>query len=41
MTENKGGRKQECVDLEAFILGFIYYQSLKSMEKVFFVSMEI
>jgi hypothetical protein len=36
-AEKKGGSKQECVNLEAFIFDFIYYQSLKSMEVVFFL----
>jgi hypothetical protein len=35
-AENKGGSKQECVNLEAFIFDFTYYQSLKSIEVVFF-----
>ena len=35
-AENKEG-KQECVDLEAFIYDFTYYESLKSMEIVFFI----
>jgi hypothetical protein len=39
-AENKEG-KQECVDLEAFIYDFTYYESLKSMEIVFFIWMEI
>jgi hypothetical protein len=39
-AKNKGGSKQECVNLEAFIFDFTYYQSLKSMEIVFFLWME-
>jgi hypothetical protein len=38
-AENKGG-KQECVNLEAFIFDSTYYPSLKSIETVFFLSME-
>jgi hypothetical protein len=40
-AENKEGRKQECVNLEAFIFDFTHYQSLKSIEVVFFLWMEI
>jgi hypothetical protein len=36
-VENKGGNKQECVNLEAFILHSTYYPSLKNMEVVFFL----
>jgi hypothetical protein len=36
-AENKGGSKQECVNLEAFIFDSTYYQSLKNMEIFFFV----
>jgi hypothetical protein len=36
-ANNKGGSKQEYVNLEAFIFDFIYYQSFKSMEVVFFL----
>jgi hypothetical protein len=39
-AENKEG-KQECVDLEAFIYDFTYYESLKSMEIVFFIWMVV
>jgi hypothetical protein len=39
-AENKEG-KQECVNLEAFIFDPTLYQSLKSMEVVFFLWMEI
>jgi hypothetical protein len=38
--KNKGGSKQECVNLEAFIFDSTHYQSLKSIEVVFFLSME-
>jgi hypothetical protein len=36
-AKNKGGSKQECVNLEAFIFDFTLYQSLKSIEVVFFL----
>jgi hypothetical protein len=35
-AENKGGSKQECVNLEALIFDFTYDQSLKNMEVAFF-----
>jgi hypothetical protein len=40
-AKKKGGGKQECVNLEAFIFDFTYYQSLKNREIVFLVGMEI
>jgi hypothetical protein len=36
-AEKKGGGKQECVNLEAFIFDSTHYHSLKNMETVFFV----
>jgi hypothetical protein len=36
-VKNKEGSKQECVNLEAFIFDFTYYQPLKNMEVVFFL----
>jgi hypothetical protein len=39
-VENKE-RKQECVHLEALIFDFTHYQSLKNIEIVFFLRMEI
>jgi hypothetical protein len=38
-AKNKGGSKQECVNLEAFFDSNVY-QSLKNIEVVFFLSME-
>jgi hypothetical protein len=35
-AKKKGGSKQECVNLEAFIFDFTYDQSLKNMEVAFF-----
>jgi hypothetical protein len=40
-TVEKKGSKQECVNLEAFIFDSTLYQSLKSIEVVFFLWMEI
>jgi hypothetical protein len=34
---DKGGSKQECVNLEAFIFNSNVYQSLKNMMVVFFL----
>jgi hypothetical protein len=36
-TVEKKGSKQECVNLEAFIFDSTLYQSLKSIEVVFFL----
>jgi hypothetical protein len=35
-TSPKQATEQVCVNLEAFIFDFAYYQSLKNMEVVFF-----
>jgi hypothetical protein len=35
-AEKKGGNKQDCVNLKAFIFDFAYNHSLKNMEIVFF-----
>ncbi len=40
IAENKEG-KQECVNLEAFNFDFTHDQSLKNMEIIFFLRMEI